>query len=88
VQLIDKRRPVARRSLRDPTTARIPFSATPSLNAVACHVSQCFLSSRLGLSLLVAQDIGVTSVDDGHGRAAEELSACSAQFDLRVREEK
>lgn len=35
------------------------------------------------LSLLVAQDVAVTSIQDGHGRAAEELTACHAKIYLR-----
>ncbi|KAI9167749.1 60S ribosomal protein L10-A [Paramyrothecium foliicola] len=34
------------------------------------------------LGLLVAQDIGVTGIEDGHGGAAEELSAGGAQLNL------
>jgi hypothetical protein len=31
---------------------------------------------------LSGEDVGVTSVQDSHGRAAEELTASGAQFDL------
>jgi hypothetical protein len=34
------------------------------------------------LSLLVAEDIRVTSIEDGKGGASEELSASSAEFNL------
>lgn len=43
-------------------------------------MKSCTPSGRL--SLLVAEDIGVTSVEDGHGRAAEELTASSAELNL------
>lgn len=36
----------------------------------------------LQLSSLSGQDIGITSIQDGHGRASEELSASSTQFNL------
>jgi hypothetical protein len=39
-----------------------------------------FFFSRL--SLLLAEDVAVTSVQDGHGRAAEELSAGGTKLDL------
>lgn len=47
----------------------------------------CFLLFWFGivadrLSSLVAKDIGVTSVEDGHGGAAEELTAGSAELNL------
>jgi hypothetical protein len=38
-------------------------------------------SSNTLLSLL-AEDVGVTSVEDGHGGASEEFSAGSTQLDL------
>lgn len=34
------------------------------------------------LCLLVAEDVGVTSVQNGHGGAAEELATGSAQLNL------
>jgi hypothetical protein len=34
------------------------------------------------LRLLIGQDIGVTSIQDGHGRASEEFTAGSAKLDL------
>jgi hypothetical protein len=34
------------------------------------------------LSLLVAEDIGVTSVEDGHGGATEELTASGTELNL------
>lgn len=34
------------------------------------------------LRLLVGKDIGVTGVEDGHGAAAEELTASSAELNL------
>jgi hypothetical protein len=37
------------------------------------------------LSLLVAEDIRVTSIQDGEGGASEELSAGGAQLDLYLR---
>jgi len=37
----------------------------------------------LDLSLLVAEDVGVTSVKDGHGGAAEELSAGDTELNLQ-----
>lgn len=39
-------------------------------------------SSLLHLSLLVVEDITVTSVQDGHGGAAEELAASGAELNL------
>jgi hypothetical protein len=48
-------------------------------NAVV-FLPQSKTSSRL--SLLVAEDVGVTSVEDGHGRAAEELTASSTELNL------
>lgn len=42
--------------------------------------------SCLNLSLLVAEDIGVTSIDDGHGGASEQFTAGSTQLDLHWRE--
>lgn len=44
-----------------------------------CHAKLLFI---LDLSLLVAEDVGVTSVEDGHGRAVEELSASNTQLNL------
>lgn len=38
--------------------------------------------SSTTLGSLLAEDVGVTSVEDGHGGAAEELSAGSTQLDL------
>ena len=40
------------------------------------------LATWLGLSLLVVEDITVTSVQDGHGGAAEELAASGAELNL------
>lgn len=40
------------------------------------------LSSLFCLRRVAAQDIRVTCIEDSHGRASEELSAGSAQFDL------
>ena len=34
------------------------------------------------LSSLVGQDVGVTSVEDGHGAAAEELTAGGTELNL------
>lgn len=34
------------------------------------------------LSLLVAEDIGVTSIEDGHGGATEELTAGGTELNL------
>lgn len=34
------------------------------------------------LSLLVAEDIGVTGIEDSHGRAAEELTAGGTELNL------
>ena len=49
-----------------------------SLNAVPCHRQKsAFLSG------LVAEDIRVTGIQDGHGGATEELSEGSAQLNLR-----
>lgn len=45
----------------------------------ACHPSR---SSSNTLGSLLAEDVGVTSVEDGHGGASEELSAGSTQLDL------
>lgn len=39
------------------------------------------LSAR-HLSLLVAEDVGVTSVENGHGGASEELTAGGTELDL------
>lgn len=39
--------------------------------------------ARLGL--LVGEDIGVTGIKDGHGAAAEQLTAGSAQLNLEDR---
>jgi hypothetical protein len=39
------------------------------------------LSAR-HLSLLVAEDVGVTSVEDSHGGASEELTAGGTELDL------
>lgn len=36
------------------------------------------------LSLLVAEDVGVTGIQDGHGAAAEELTAGGTELDLRA----
>lgn len=38
------------------------------------------------LSLLVAQDVGVTGIEDGHGGATEELTASGAQLNLQGKE--
>lgn len=42
-------------------------------------------ASASSLRLLVAQDIGITSIQDGKGGASEELSARSAELDLSGR---
>ena len=41
-------------------------------------------SSQHHLSGVAAEDVGVTGVKDGHGRAAEELTACSAELNLQI----
>lgn len=42
-----------------------------------------FLSLKsFHLSGGAGQDVGVTSIQDGHGRAAEELSTGSSEFNL------
>jgi hypothetical protein len=43
------------------------------------------LSAR-HLSLLVAEDVGVTSVENGHGGASEELTAGGTELDVVARE--
>ena len=49
-----------------------------SLNAVPCHRQKsAFLSG------LVAEDVRVTGIQDGHGGATEELSEGSAQLNLQ-----
>jgi hypothetical protein len=45
-------------------------------NAVPCRLIICFLR------LLVAEDVAVTSIKDGHGRAPEELAAGSSKLNL------
>jgi hypothetical protein len=37
---------------------------------------------RVFLGLLVAKDVGVTGIDDGHGGAPEELTASGAKLEL------
>ncbi len=67
----------------------------PDIAKSSCHVfpsqtqtpCECQLVSPprlawLGLSLLVVEDITVTSVQDGHGGAAEELAASGAKLNL------
>ncbi len=41
------------------------------------------LASPRHLSLLVVEDVAVTSVQDGHGGAAEELAAGGAELNLQ-----
>ncbi|KAL2292140.1 hypothetical protein FJTKL_10784 [Diaporthe vaccinii] len=52
-----------------------------------CHVAidracEIFASPLPNRTPLLAEDVGVTSVEDGHGGASEELSAGSTQLDL------
>jgi len=54
---------------------------TPSLNHIVMFVSQR-KSEGANLGLLVGKDIGVTSVEDGHGAATEELTAGGTELDL------
>lgn len=46
------------------------------------NVPQRRRMSRLNLSLLVAKDIGVTSIQDSHGGASEQFTAGGTKFDL------
>lgn len=55
--------------LKNPWCPRTPLNA-------------CFSSLRNRLGGLVGEDIRVTSVEDGHGAAAEELTAGSAELNL------
>lgn len=55
---------------------KTPWCPRTPLNAI-------FSSPRHRLSGLVGKDIGVTSVEDGHGTAAEELTAGSAELNLQ-----
>lgn len=47
-------------------------------------LTACLLSQSRRLGGVGAQDVGVTGIEDGHGRAAEELTASSAELNLQI----
>lgn len=71
-----------------PATAKVQtpsLSASQRRNIVPLHQRRIMLSESLLFTHLCrarAQDVGVTSVENGHGGASEEFTACSAEFDL------
>jgi hypothetical protein len=66
---------IARSLCHFPSQSRTPFP---------CQANRFTRLNASSLSLLVAEDVGVTGIQDGHGTTAEELTAGGAELNLRA----
>jgi hypothetical protein len=62
---------------------QVVMSFSRSQTRTPCKCQLVIPALPLDLSLLVVEDITVTSIQNGHGGAAEELAASGAELNLR-----
>ena len=66
-----------------PPTQRL-YRVAAGFHSLAEHLDCVPSSQSRHLGGVGAQDVGVTGIEDGHGRAAEELTAGGAKLNLQI----